>query len=184
MSEVVFLLEEPSAEAMLEGFVPRILPPGTPFRCIVFEGKQDLERQLVRRIRGYRVPGARFVVLRDKDSGDCRTTKAALVTKCAEAGHPEALVRIACHELESWYLADLAAVATGLSLPKLERHQNKRMFRSPDDFPSPYRTLKGIAPSYQKVGGSRVIGLYLDPLNQRSHSFTVFVAGLQRLCAP
>jgi hypothetical protein len=170
VSEIVFLLEEPSAEAMLEGLLPKILPHGTRHRCLVFEGKQDLEKQMVRRMRGYRVPGAKFVILRDKDSGDCRNIKQALVVKCAEAGRPNALVRIACHELESWYLADLAAVGKGLHLP--------------NDHPSPYQTLKQIAPSYQKVGGSRAIGPHLDPFNQRSHSFSIFVAGLQKLCAP
>lgn len=183
MSEIVFFLEEPSAEAMLEGLLAKILPDGTHHRCIVFEGKQDLEKQLTRRIRGYRVPGAKFVVMRDKDNGDCRAIKEGLRAKCSEAGHPEALVRIACHELESWYLADLAAVSTGLNLPGLERHQNKKVFRTPDDFPSPYQTLKRIAPSYQKVGGSRTIGPHLDPFNRRSHSFAVFVAGLQKLCS-
>jgi len=156
VSEVVFFLEEPSAEAMLEGLLSKILPGEIHYRCIVFEGKQDLEKQLVRRIRGYRVPGAKFIVLRDKDSGDCRAIKKGLATKCAEAGHPEALVRIACHEMESWYLADLAAVEKGLNLPRLARYQSRRMCRSPDDFPSPYQTLKRIAPSCQKVGGSRL----------------------------
>jgi hypothetical protein len=41
--ELVFLLEERSARAMLDASVS--------FRLIPFEGKQDLEKQLVRRIR-------------------------------------------------------------------------------------------------------------------------------------
>lgn len=81
MSEIVFFLEEPSAEAMLEGFLPKVLSPSLPYRCIVFEGKQDLEKQLVRRMRGYRVPGAKFVVLRDQDSADCKVVKETLVNE-------------------------------------------------------------------------------------------------------
>ena len=65
MNEVVFLLEELSARAMLEGLLPKLLPDTIRCRYIVFEGKQDLEKQLVKRMRGYRVPNARFVVLRD-----------------------------------------------------------------------------------------------------------------------
>jgi len=51
MSELVVFLEEASAKAMLEGLLPRILP-NLPIRFVVFEGKQDLERQLEKRLRG------------------------------------------------------------------------------------------------------------------------------------
>lgn len=184
MSELVFLLEEPSAEAMLEGILPRMLPPSVSYRCIVFEGKQDLEAQMVRRMRLYRVPGARFIVLRDKDSGDCRIAKARLVAKCAEAQKPEAVVRIACHELESWYLADLAAVEAGLGMSGLTRLQGKNPYRAPDTLGSPSRKLRDIAPGYQKIGGSRLIGQHLDLGNTRSRSFHNFVKAIQRLAPP
>jgi hypothetical protein len=182
MSEIVFFLEEASAQAMLEGFLPKIL--SNRCRFIVFEGKQDLEKQMVRRMRGYRVPDARFVVLRDKDSEDCREVKKRLVKKCAEGLRPDTLVRVACHELESWYLGDLAAVEAGLQTTGLARHQHKTPFDKPDDLASPARKLQSIAPAYQKVGGSRAIGPHLDPVNKRSHSFAVFVDGLRKLAAP
>lgn len=53
-------------------------------------------------------------MLRDKDSGDCVETKNRLAGICRDAGKPNALIRIACHELESWYLGDLSAVEQGL----------------------------------------------------------------------
>lgn len=183
MSEIVFFLEERSAQAMLEGLLPKLIPNSIRCRFIVFEGKQDLERQLVKKLRGYRVPQARFVVLRDKDSEDCGKVKTRLAEMCAEALRPESLVRIACHELESWYLGDLGAVEAGLRLPGLARHQHKVPFVQPDDMGSPSRRLQSIAPSYQKVGGSRAIGPHLDPDNNRSHSFGVFVAGIRKLVA-
>lgn len=181
MSEIVFFLEEPSAEAMLRGLLPKILPDDLVRRYVVFEGKQDLEKQMVRRMRGYRVPGARFVVLRDQDSADCKTVKSGLAEKCKEAGRPDALLRIACRELESWYLADLAAVEAGLEMRGLAKLQKKRPYAMPDGQSNPFRTLTRIAPSYQKVGGSRAIGPHLDPENGRSRSFLNFVAGIRRL---
>jgi hypothetical protein len=184
MSEVVFFLEDLSARAMLEGFLPKLIPHTIRCRYIVFEGKQDLERQLVKRMRGYRVPDARFVVLRDKDSEDCRQVKRRLVGKCTEADHPAGLVRVACHELESWYLGDLAAVEAGLGVTGLARHQNKVPYDNPDGWAAPARKLQSIAPAYQKVGGSRAIGPHLDPANKRSHSFGVFVAGIRKLAVP
>ncbi len=181
MREIVFFLEEPSVEEMLKGVLPRLLPDDMLPRYIVFEGKQDLERQLVRRIRGYKTPTARFVVLRDKDAGDCKAIKAKLVAKCEDAGKAKTLVRIACHELESWYLADLNAVEKGLDLQNLSRHQKKAPYRDPDQTPSPITALRSIAPSYQKIAGSRRIGPHLDLDNQRSRSFHHFVCGIRRL---
>jgi|WetSurMetagenome_2_1015567.scaffolds.fasta_scaffold13751_3 hypothetical protein len=182
MSELVFFLEEPSAKAMLNGLLPRLLPQTIPYRCVVFEGKQDLEKQIVRKMRGYRVPGAKFIVLRDMDSGGCNTVKRTLVAKCREAGKPDAIVRIACHELESWYCADLAAIEKGLGITGLTRFQNKLEFANPDHYPSPSKILLRIAPSYQKIGGSRAIGPYLDVTNCRSNSFRVFIEAIKRAC--
>ena len=42
MRELVFLLEEASAAAMLEGLLPRLIPSDVVHRYITFEGKQDL----------------------------------------------------------------------------------------------------------------------------------------------
>ena len=55
MKELIFLVEERSAKAMLESLLPRILKTDIQFRCIPFEGKQDLEKQLTRRIRAYQL---------------------------------------------------------------------------------------------------------------------------------
>lgn len=180
MRELVFLLEEASAQAMLEGLLPKLLPDGTTVRYLTFEGKSDLEKQLARKVRGYRNQEARFIVVRDQDSHpDCTVVKAKLVGLCQGAGKPEALVRIACRELESFYLADLAAVEKGLELSGLAKRQGHRKFRSPDYLGSPSKELtKG---RYQKVSGSRAIGTWLDPNNVRSDSFRNLVAGIRRL---
>jgi len=110
---LVFFLEEPSAKEMLTALLPKILPPEIDSRFIVFQGKQDLEKNLLKRLRGWRVPESGFIVLRDQDSGDCHTIKRKLSVICSEA-EKEVLVRIACHEMESFYLGDLSAVEKGL----------------------------------------------------------------------
>jgi hypothetical protein len=108
----VFLLEEPSAKALLESLLPRVLQEGTHCRFIPFEGKQDLEKQLMRRIRGYQNEQARFIVLRDQDSHpDCKAVKAKLLELCEQSGKAaRCLVRVACRELETFYLGNLQAV--------------------------------------------------------------------------
>ena len=52
MRTLVFFLEEPSAREMLKGLLPRFLPPDVESRFVVFEGKQDLEKQLEKKLRG------------------------------------------------------------------------------------------------------------------------------------
>jgi len=50
---LVFLLEERSAGEMIDRLLPRMFGDQITYRCILFEGKQDLEKQLVKRIRWY-----------------------------------------------------------------------------------------------------------------------------------
>ncbi len=180
--KLLFLLEERSAEALLQSLLPRILPEGISFRCITFEGKQDLEKQLLPRIRGWMEPNTHFIVMRDQDSGDCYAIKARLVDICHRAGRPDTLVRIVCHELESWYLGDLQAVEYALNRPHLARQQQSKKFRDPDRLPNPKQVLRQITNErYQQIAGSRAIGQYLDPQRNCSTSFNVFVSGLQNL---
>ena len=179
---LVFFLEEPSARAMLKGLLPRLLPCQVDVRYIVFEGKQDLHKNIVRRLRKWRAPDSAFVVLRDQDSGDCSAVKHGLEKKCREAGRSEAVVRIACREPESWYFGDLAAVERGLGLSNLVRYGSIRKYRVPDEIHAPGDELRKISHcTYQKVSRSRAIGPELSPDSNRSHSFGVFVEGIRRI---
>ena len=51
--KLVFLLEERSMQAALEGILPRLIP-GVEFLCIPHEGKQDLEKSIPRKLRGWK----------------------------------------------------------------------------------------------------------------------------------
>ena len=183
--ELVFFLEEPSAQALLETLLPRLLDASITPRFVVFEGKQDLERQLERRLRGYQNTMARFVVMRDQDGApDCRTVKAGLLLKCQQAGRAgQTLVRIACRELETFYLADLAAVETALDLPGVAQQQQRAKFRHPDtDLGSPADELgKLTGYAYQKVRDSRLLGQHLELTNERSPSFKNLLGAIRRL---
>jgi len=106
MTTLVFMLEEPSARAALEGYLPRVLPAHVDVRYLVFEGKQDLEKRMARSMRAWRLPDSRFIVLRDQDSGDCLVIKQRLVERCQEGRRSDAVVRIACRQLEAWFIGD------------------------------------------------------------------------------
>ncbi|MBD2139129.1 DUF4276 family protein [Anabaena sp. FACHB-1237] len=182
MKELVFLLEEPSAKAMIEGILPSlILESNIVVRYIVFEGKQDLEKQIIRKLQGYNNPHATFIILRDQDSGNCELIKSILKQKCEEANKFQAIVRIACRELESWYLADLEAVEKAYNRTNLSVLQAKKKFRNPDNLQSPSQELKSLVPEYQKINVSRIIAPYLNIENTRSPSFYYFISAIKKV---
>lgn len=183
MKTLVVLTEEPSAKELLTGLLPRILPEGVRFQVIPFEGKQDLERQLVRKIRNWLQPNSIFLVLRDQDSGNCLEIKRNLQTLCLQAGRPDAVVRIACRELESWYLGDLPAVEAALGLKGIAKQATSSKYRDPDRLNNAADELHRLTQGrYGKISGSRRIGpvLGLDGSN-RSISFYHFCEAVKRL---
>lgn len=186
MRSLVCLLEEPSAREMLKGVLPRILSEAVCIHYIVFEGKQDLERQVGRKLRLWQKPDSLFLVMRDQDSGDCLAIKDNLLKKINASGKgDETLVRIACHELESFYLGDLQAVEDGMQLNGLAQKQNNRKYRAPDNLANAAQELLRLTgKKYQKVAGSRAIGpcLNINGAN-RSHSFNVLLEGIKTIAA-
>lgn len=185
MNEWVFLVEGPAEKELLEAILPTLIPATDRRRVIPFEGKQDLEKQLVRRIRGYQNQDAIFFILRDQNAhSDCTEIKGRLVGLCQEAKARRFMVRISCREMESFFLADLRAVEDGLKelgVRGIAKHQSSRKFRSPDQLHSPAKELEALTKGqYQKVLGSRAISPLLDLDNQRSTSFHHLVSGIRR----
>jgi Domain of unknown function (DUF4276) len=173
MRELVFCLEEPSAKRFLEGVVDRMNVQKIPVRYIVFEGKQDLEAQLERRLRGYRNVAASFIVMRDQDGEpNCQLIKDNITQICARAGRADAIVRIACRELEAFYWGDLQAVEEALCIRNLVRYSRTARYRNSDDIPQPARELQKITKGgYQKMSGSEQIGRRISFNNCTSRSF-------------
>lgn len=181
MKHVVFFLEEPSAQDFLQGVLPGLLPDGVTAHFLVFEGKQDLEKQLPLRLRGWQRLNSRFIVLRDQDSGDCRVIKHNLQTQCVEAGQPDAVVRIACRELEAFFVGDWLAVAQAFDKPALARLDRAAKYRDPDKLGSPSHEIRRVLPAYQKRDGARRISAHMAPARNRSRSFQVLFETLRRL---
>lgn len=184
MRHLVFLLEEPSAQDALQAWVPQWLPADVQVHYQVFQGKQDLERSMVKRIRNWLMPDTQFIVMRDQDSGDCKAVKAKLKELCIEAGRPDAVVRVACRELEAFFVGDWAAVAEAFERPALARLAGKATYRNPDALGSPNQELARYVPGYQKRDGARRIAPLVDPKRNRSLSFhalrsAVMAAGVE-----
>lgn len=184
MRRLIFLLEEPSAEEMLKGILPRMLAEHIYPEYKVFEGKQDLEKKLPIILRAWRVPDCSFIIIRDQDSGDCLTIKQRLAKLWQDSGRTDVpmLIRIACRELESFYLGDLAAVEKGIGVRGIISMQSKKKYREPDKLGNPSAELRRLtAGCYEKVLGSRAIAPHLDLNGNRSQSFNALVSGIRHL---
>jgi hypothetical protein len=182
---LVFLLEEPSMKHLLVGLLPRLIPGwvhGEHFLCVPHDGKSDMDLSVPRKLAAWRVPGDRFVVLRDNDAAACVQVKARLVKMCIDNGRPDTLVRLVCQELEAWYLGDLEALAAAYNEPKLRSPAVHKRFLDPDAWEKPSIQVQRLLPVFQKGEGARRMGVALRGADEsKSRSFKVFVTGVQRL---
>ena len=136
------------------------------------------------KLRAWREPGVRFVVVRDQDGGDCREIKSSLTRLCRESGRMDVLVRVVCRELEAWYVGDTEALGRAFPetrLNALRRLQGSR-FRNPDNVVHPSDAIADVIPEFQKRLGARRMAAVLSREN-RSRSFREFVSGVERLWA-
>lgn len=185
VGRLVFLLEEPSMKLLLEGLLPRLMPgwvAGQHFLCVAHQGKSDLDLSIPRKLSAWQYPGDRFVIVRDNDAADCVAVLKKIKGLCAVAGRPDTLVRLACQELEAWYLGDLEAVAAAFEQPKANTPALRKRFANPDSWEKPSVELKRLVPSFQKGAGARAMAQHLrNPEHNRSHSYGKFVTGVQRV---
>ena len=180
--ELVFMLEEPSAKNFLDRLLPRLLPEGVTFITLQHEGKSDLRRSLPLKLRAWRNPETRFVVLHDQDLNNCVAIKDELVEICHKAGRPETLVRIACYELEAWYLGDFDAIERVYPIFNATRYRNKAKYRTVDNVVKPSDDLKRLIPGFQKGVASKMMPDFIDIENNTSSSFQTFIRGVRGIC--
>ena len=181
MGRVIFLLEEASMQTLLDGLLPRIFP-GLSFLCVPHSGKTDLDRSIRTILRGWHEPDARFVVVRDNDNSDCVALKERLRQICREGRRDDAVIRIVCQELESWYLGDPDALAQAFGDDRLRHIKNRPSYRDPDARPKPSKDIERLVPRYRKIDGARRMAQCLSREGNCSHSFSVFLDAVSSLC--
>lgn len=177
---IIFLLEERSMKEVLDIILPKILPSDVEFKTIAHSGKSDLQESVPHKLKAWRQPDVKFVIVQDQDSAECTKVK-ELLRKLAEPSGREVLIRIACRELESWYFGDLGAVsmAYGQDIRGLSQ---KRKYRNPDLIGNPKEELRKLLPRHQQLEGARKIAIHMDIENNSSTSFQYFVSGVRKLC--
>lgn len=181
---ILCCLEERSAQEMLSVLLPKLLPDGWSVQFITFEGKTDLRNRLEFRLRHWKGLNTSVLVMCDQDAQDCRQLKQELLAIVATAGYADvSKVRIACHELENFYLGDLLAVEKGFQVKGLAKLSAKALYRQPDELANAPEQLRKItAGRYQKCEGSRSIALHMDVTgSNRSQSFKALITAVREL---
>ncbi|MDP1561846.1 MAG: DUF4276 family protein [Pirellulaceae bacterium] len=173
---IVFLTEEESMKAALETLISRTWPAaiaGVNWIVLSFQGKSDLEKNIVPKMKSWRYGAPHFVILRDQDGSDCEAVKAALCQKAEQGGRPFT-VRVVCNELESWFLGELDAVE--LAYPKSNASSLKAAakLRVPDSLTNACQELEKLVQTTGKVGRATAIAKFFAPARCTSNSFQVF----------
>jgi hypothetical protein len=181
------LVEERSMEQFLRGLLPRILPDGFILdqNCFIrpHNGKSELKKKLpptVRAYRNYHRP-VRLLVIQDQDSNDCKRLKQELLTLVRENNDDlRCVIRIACRELENWYLGDLEAIEAVYPRSKASSLSEKTRYREPDVL-NGSEEMRRLSPLFAKTDCARRIAVLMHPDRNRSHSFNQLVSGVKKL---
>ena len=182
--DLIFLLEEASMENVLEKILPKIIPDEISFLCISHQGKQDLAKSIPTKIKAFKFsPKTKFIIVHDQDSHDCKKLKSELLEICQNAGQTNVMIRIICHELESWFLGDLAAVETAYNLKPntLSKQQSTRKYREPDRLNSAKQELVNLVGEYYAGTHSKAIAPHLSLTENKSRSFKIFIQSIYQL---
>ena len=197
---IEFLVEERSAEEALNAILPKILSDDVGFHLHVFDGKNNLLKELPKRLKGYRrwIPNDwRIMVLVDEDRKDCFQLKEKLEKAAREAGFRtkssatsegnfQVVNRLAVEELEAWFFGDIDALRS--AYPKVSKNlQYQARYRNPDAVPGgTYEALERLlvraryyTGKLPKIRVAQNIAPHMEPDRNRSKSFQVFVEGLK-----
>lgn len=156
------LVEEPSMHIFLKGLLPRVLPNNWKLgaNCFirVHEGKSDLQKKLPKLFKAYAYyPQQVYVlILHDQDGYDCLELKYKLKKRIGTTNVPY-LIRIACRELENWYLGDLSSIEQIYPGSNALHMINKAKFREPDRLQGT-QELKRFHKNFSKTSAARKFG--------------------------
>lgn len=172
----------------LRDILPRLLPADYQLdkNCFIHphEGKSDLQKSIPRKLRAYPRYGypIKVLIIHDQDSNDCVALKKELEALCGPAVAIPILVRIACRELENWYLGDLDAVSAIYPKVKVKNLRSKAKYRNPDRIAGAQK-MERLTSDFNKSHASREMGKHMDVTKNKSPSFIHFVSGLKKLIA-
>lgn len=173
-------------EYFLRGLLPRILPIGFDLdrNCFIrpHEGNSHLKKSLLIKVKAfpYFPDPVKLIVIHDQDSNDCKKLKEELGNICSVLKAEDCLIRIACRELENWYLGDWASVEAAYPETKARQLVNKAKFRNPDSL-NGSNEMDLLTRNFSKSHASRELGKIISLENNKSKSFNHLVSGISQL---
>ena len=171
-------------ENFLRGILPDILPEGFIIdqNCFIrpHEGKSDLQKSIPKKIRAYsHYPHpVKLIIIHDQDSNDCIKLKAGLKALCENPHNLPILIRIACRELENWYLGDLTALYKVYPEMKVLNRNISKKYSDPDRVFGAFE-LNQLSKKFSKSHASREIHKYMDINSNTSTSFQHLIRGIE-----
>ena len=190
-----FLVEDESTAASVNVIMRRLLGSASPHSWHIrpFGGKHRMLRDLGGHFQALRWADAVIVII-DQDRDDCVELKrqienlakySLLVPSSVKASKRLFRVRIAMHELETWFLGDPIAIRAAYP-----RVQPIRISQAPalDEEPDAWERLERILQrggyyeaGLQKISVAEAISQHLDlsPDANASHSFRLFLRTLR-----
>jgi Domain of unknown function (DUF4276) len=181
---IEILTEEASMENFLRGILPDVLPDGFKIdqNCFIrpHEGKSDLQKSIPKKLKAYsHFPHpVKLIIIHDQDSNDCIKLKAGLMALCSNTHNIPILVRIACRELENWYLGDLPALDKVYPEMKALNKATKKKYSDPDRVFGAFE-LNQLSKKFSKSHASREIYKYMDLESNTSISFQHLIQGIE-----
>lgn len=192
---IEFLVEEPSAEVVLNNILPKILRKEHTYRIHSHQGKMDLLKKLPNKLKGYQksLPlDWKIVILIDRDKEDCYELKSKLESIARNAGlytktnpdysgNSQVINRIVIEELEAWFFGDIDAIHWEFQRVPLSLAR-KSKYRNPDNIAGgAAEALEFLLKKYgyystgmPKIETARKISGHMNHLLNRSKSFQVF----------
>ena len=122
----------------------------------------------------------KLIVIHDQDSNDCKEIKNTIVTLIERENDQQSyLIRIACRELENWYLGDMNAIENVYPKFKASKHKNKAKYRNPDNV-SGSDEMSKLIDIFSKGFASREIPKHMNLDENNSPSFNHLISGVRR----
>lgn len=181
MKQIIVFTEERSIVPVIEHMFRALGYDDVAALVVVpHDGISDLRTSLPRKLKAWRNPQARFLIVCDGDSVDCKERKNGFVEIANSAGKGRStIVRIVGQELEAWFLGDRKAMHKA---KVLDISKNPAALRGdPDKIPKPSAKLDKLLNGYRKTRSAREIAPHMNCSRNISCSFQHTMNALKKL---
>ena len=184
MNNIYFFIEGKSDKAFLKPFITRFFKIKLEeIVYIVFNGKKKFKKNLSKRIKSI-TKNDKAIILIDQDNENCKKLKQQILDECKEATS-NILIRIACRELENWYLGDIESIIKIYPKSKAINY-DKAKYRNIDSLEGSKELSQITNKEYKKIEGSEQLGKIINTNfnKNKSLSFKIFCKSLERFIIP